>query len=98
MADVKVKLNSAGIRELCLSDAMERTLKAQAAKLVTKANADAYANVAHLHLVAGRFLKVPYTVKSRKGKGTAVAFANTANTAAAYNEARNKSLMKQLHD
>lgn len=97
MADVRIKLNAAGIRELCLSDEMERALKGQAAKLATKANADAYTNVAHLHLKAGRFLKVPYSVNSRKGRGTAVAFANTATTAAAYNEARNKSLMKQLH-
>lgn len=97
MADLRIRLNRAGIRELCLSSEMRSALEEQAKKLADNANADARANVGHLHIAGNEFRREPYGVKVRGGRGTAVAFANTQTYVAAMNEARNKSLMKQLH-
>ena len=97
MADLRIRLNKAGIRELCLSPEMKSALEEQAKKLADNANADARENVGHLHIAGNEFRREPYGVKVRGGRGTAVAFANTQTYVAAMNEARNKSLMKQLH-
>lgn len=97
MGSVSVKLNAAGIRELCLSSEMKTALKGQADKLAANANTDAYSRVEHLHIRGNTFERAPYDAQVKGGRGTAVAFAGTSTYVGAMNEAKNKSLMNQLH-
>lgn len=97
MASITVKIDSAGLRVLCNSDEMKAALQEQADRLVGNANADAYSHVETLHIRGNRFEKPPYATNVKGGEGTAVAFANTATQVGAINEAKYKSLMRQLH-
>ena len=98
MADVvRVKIDIAGLRELCLSDEMRAAVGEVAEGLADAANAHAYAHASGLHIRGGRFETPPYDVNVRNGRRTAVGFAGCATYVGELNEAQNKSLMRQLH-
>lgn len=97
MADVSVKVDIEGLRELCLSDEMRSALGEAGGRLRDAANSHAYAHVSGLHLRGGRFEEQPYDANVKGGRRTAVCFVGCATVVGELNEAKNKSLMRQLH-
>ena len=97
MADVSVKVDAAGLRELCLSSEMRAALGEAGGRIRDAANSHARAHESELRIRGGRFEKDPYDANVKGGRRTAVCFVGCATYVGALNEARNKSLMRQLH-
>lgn len=97
MARVSVGIDIAGLRQLCLSDAMHQAVLDQAEKLADAANEHAYAHQEEMSIRGHKFENPPYKAVAKGGRRTAIGFASTATYVGYLNEAVNKSLMSQLH-
>lgn len=84
-----------GVREILKSDGVRRELRRCADEICEKANAHAEAHAGWLR--EGRFRAKSYGVHVDEGAYTAIGAVHTRHSAARVNEARNKSLGRQLH-